>query len=84
MQLWAMDKSPITTFRDEKNMTLEAFGKLFDPPVDKSTVLRWEQGGIPLKRLVDIEAATGISRTKLMPDLFEVKRKRKASAEAAE
>lgn len=79
-------KSPLTTFREEreKPMTLEAFGKLFDPPVDKSTVLRWEQDGIPLKRIVEIEAVTGINRAVLMPDLFEVRRKRKASAEAAQ
>lgn len=88
MQLWAMDKakSPLTVYREtqKKPLTLEAFGKMFEPSVDKSTVLRWERDGIPLNRVVEIEAVTGISRTKLMPDLFEVKRKRKASAEAAE
>jgi hypothetical protein len=65
--------SAIATYRQaHDNMTLEAFGKLFDPPVDKATVLRWERGRITAERAVEVEAVTGIPRVKMRPDLFTV------------
>lgn len=51
-------------------MSLEQFGKLFEPPVDKSTVLRWERGQITPKRAVEIERITGIQRSDLLPEFF--------------
>lgn len=39
--------------------------------VDKSTITKWKYRGIPAKRIVDIERATGIPRAELRPDLFE-------------
>lgn len=63
--------SEITKYREENDrMSLEQFGKLFDPPVDKSTVLRWERGQITPRRAIEIEAATGISRCALLPEFF--------------
>ncbi|NVM41911.1 hypothetical protein HWX16_16405 [Ochrobactrum intermedium] len=63
--------SEITKYREENDrMSLEQFGKLFDPPVDKSTVLRWERGQITPRRAIEIEAVTGISRGALLPELF--------------
>jgi hypothetical protein len=38
--------------------------------VNKSTVARWDEHGIPLKRVFQIEKETGIPRTKLRPDFF--------------
>ena len=38
--------------------------------VDKSTVSRWVDRGIPLSRVFQVESATGISREKLRPDFF--------------
>ncbi len=51
-------------------MTLEEFGKLFEPPVDKSTVSRWERGLLNARRAIEIERVTGISRRELLPDVF--------------
>lgn len=64
-------KSQITKFREERDrMSLEQFGKLFTPAVDKSTVLRWERGQITPRRAIEIESVTGISRNALMPEFF--------------
>lgn len=51
-------------------MSMEAFGKLFTPAVDKSTVLRWERGNITPRRAIEIEAVSGIPRHELLPDVF--------------
>lgn len=51
-------------------MSLEEFGALFDPPVNKSTVLRWERFGVPLDRVRSVEERTGIRRDLLRPDAF--------------
>jgi transcriptional regulator with XRE-family HTH domain len=42
--------------------------------VDKSTILRWENGdyAIPLKRLAELEKATGIPRSHLRPDVVQM------------
>lgn len=67
-----MAKSPITKFRKTNgDMTLEAFGKLFKPAVDKSTVLRWENGKLPVRRILEIERVTGIDRRALAPKMFK-------------
>lgn len=64
-------KSPIAKYRAENDgMTLEAFGLKFKPPVDKSTVLRWEKGKVTPERALEIEKRTGISRHALRPDIF--------------
>lgn len=67
-----MAKSPITKYREANgDMTLEAFGRLLKPAVDKSTVLRWENGKLPFKRVLEIEKVTGIDRRKLAPKMFK-------------
>ena len=38
--------------------------------VDKATVTRWGQKGIPAERVPDVERLTGISRHELRPDLW--------------
>lgn len=68
--------SPITTYREEngkdgKAMSLETFGKLFTPAVDKSTVMRWERGSVSPRRAIEIEQITGIRRCALLPQFFE-------------
>lgn len=67
--------SPITKYREEngidgKAMSLETFGKLFTPAVDKSTVMRWERGNITPRRAIEIEQVTRIKRHELMPEFF--------------
>lgn len=63
--------SPITRYREDNDrMTLEQFGKLFTPPVDKSTVLRWERGQITPGRAIEVESVVGISRHVLLPEIF--------------
>lgn len=67
------NKSPLTAYREENDrMSLEQLGKMFTPPVDKSTVLRWERGQLNPRRAIEIEAVTGIPRAKLLPDFFAV------------
>lgn len=64
--------SPITKYRAKNgDMTLEAFGRLFKPAVDKATVFRWEHGKVPVKRLIEIEKVTGIDRRRLRPEMFK-------------
>lgn len=66
-----MKKSPITKYREANgDMTLEAFGMLLKPAVDKSTVSRWERGQLPFKRVLEIEKVTGIDRRLLAPKMF--------------
>lgn len=50
-------------------MSLERFGNLFEPPVNKSTVLRWERE-VPADRMEAISNKTGLSPVQLRPDLF--------------
>ena len=38
--------------------------------VDKGTVTRWAQKGIPAARVLEVERETGIPREKLRPDFF--------------
>lgn len=38
--------------------------------IEKSTVTRWEERGIPLVRVFQIEKEVGIPREKLRPDFF--------------
>jgi transcriptional regulator with XRE-family HTH domain len=63
-----MNPNPITKYRADKNLSLEALGDLFN--VNKSTVLRWEEGQVTAERAVEIEAVIGIPRQKLRPDIF--------------
>jgi DNA-binding transcriptional regulator YdaS (Cro superfamily) len=67
-----MQVSSFADFRKSRpDLTLDATAKLFG--VDRTTVLRWEKGEVPIpvKRLSIIEAITGIPREKLRPDFFE-------------
>ena len=67
-----MDTKPqLTRYREEQGLTLEALGLLLTPPVNKSTVLRWERHGVPVDRIVDVERATGLARHVLRPDIFD-------------
>jgi hypothetical protein len=67
------NKSPISLYREEHDrMSLEQFGKLFSPPVDKSTVLRWERGQISPRRAIEVEAVIGVSRATLLPEVFSI------------
>lgn len=38
--------------------------------VKKSTVTRWDENGVPLVRVFQVEKETGIPREKLRPDFF--------------
>lgn len=40
--------------------------------VDKATVSRWSQKGVPAERIADVARATGISATEIRPDLASV------------
>jgi transcriptional regulator with XRE-family HTH domain len=59
----------LTKYRQDNNVTLEALGEAVGG-VNKSTVLRWEEGKVPVDRLADVERVTGIPRAQLRPDIF--------------
>ena len=63
-----MTISPLRTYRETSKLTLEKLGADFG--VHKTTILRWEEGGVPVDRLADVERVTGIPRQKLRPDIF--------------
>jgi transcriptional regulator with XRE-family HTH domain len=63
------DPSPLARYRDAAGQTLEELGTAFG--VDKSTMLRWEKGRVPVDRLRDVERVTGLSRRVLRPDIYE-------------
>jgi DNA-binding transcriptional regulator YdaS (Cro superfamily) len=54
----------------EPQLSLAAFGRLFDPPLNRSTVMRWQRDGVPVGRVLEVERITGISRHELRPDAF--------------
>ena len=74
-------KSAISIFRKERGLTLDAAADVFG--VNRRTLIRWEQSAppVPIKRIVEIEAITGIPRDELRPDIFQAKAKRKAAAQ---
>ena len=65
-----MSQHPLRAFRQAKGLTLEQFGRVF--AVDKSTVMRWEDGKIPAERVLPICKFTGIFPHDLRPDLYAV------------
>lgn len=67
-----MQKTRLAQFRHDAGISLEQFGRMLTPPVDKSTVLRWERGvtPVPVKRMDEVERITGIDRHHLRPDIF--------------
>lgn len=73
MQLSAAMKAkhPLLAYREGNNLSLDALAAQLK--VNKSTVLRWETGEVPLPiaRLSIVEKLTGIPREKLRPDIFD-------------
>lgn len=49
-------------------MTLAQLAAIFG--VHKTTVMRWEDGGPPPERVLEIERATGVPRHELRPDIY--------------
>jgi predicted transcriptional regulator len=70
----AMAKHPLTAYRKKNGLSIPDLAKATGAsPV---TIWRWETGrvAIPGGRLLDVERITGISRAKLRPDLYAVRR----------
>ena len=63
-------QTAFSDFRKNSGLTLDAVAELFN--VDRTTILRWERGEppVPIKRIGEISAATGISREMLRPDVY--------------
>jgi transcriptional regulator with XRE-family HTH domain len=62
------EPSALTSYRKSMGISLQEMADKF--PVHKTTVLRWEAGDIPVKRVLQLEKLTGIPRRRLRPDLF--------------
>lgn len=60
--------SPLRRYREGQQQTLEALGALF--AINKSTMMRWEEGRVPAERVLEVERVTGVSRHELRPDIY--------------
>lgn len=62
----------ITEYRRANGITLAELAGKFSPPVDKSTLSRWETGvtPIPSNRIAEASRLTGVPVDKLVPDIF--------------
>jgi transcriptional regulator with XRE-family HTH domain len=70
-QLCRVMNSPTSTlraYRADHGLTLEHIANLFG--VNKTTVLRWEEGQVPAERVLSISKATGIPPEQLRPDIY--------------
>lgn len=60
--------SPLRAYRVANALTLEQLGLAFR--VNKTTVLRWEEGQVPAERVLAISEETGIAPHILRPDIY--------------
>lgn len=58
----------LTPLLEKKGLRLIDLARLLD--VNKSTATRWDERGLPLTRVFQVEKETGIPREKLRPDFF--------------
>lgn len=77
-----MATSPLRAYRKTEGMTLEQLADRLG--VNKSTVLRWEEGVVPAKRVLTISAETGIAPAVLRPDLAKLMNPPKAGLKRAD
>jgi len=61
-------RNPLRRYRLAAELSLETLALSFG--VNKTTVLRWEEGRVPAERVLHIERITGVSRHDLRPDLY--------------
>lgn len=47
-----------------------ALGRVFVPQITGKAVAKWITEGVPAERVLKVEAATGVSRHELRPDLY--------------
>jgi DNA-binding transcriptional regulator YdaS (Cro superfamily) len=62
------DPSPLRAYRTKAELSLERLAVRFG--VNRSTLLRWEEGRVPAERVLDVERETGVSRHDLRPDIY--------------
>lgn len=60
--------SPLTLLLAEKGLRQSDLARKCS--VNKSTVTRWAEDGVPLVRVFQVEKETGIPREKIRPDFF--------------
>ena len=64
----SVSRNPLRRYRLAAELSLETLALSFG--VNKTTVLRWEEGRIPAERVLHIERVTGVPRHRLRPDLY--------------
>lgn len=66
----SQSEHPILAYRRSNQLSLDGLAGLLK--VNKSTILRWETGAVPVPvdRLKTISDLTGIAREDLRPDIF--------------
>jgi transcriptional regulator with XRE-family HTH domain len=65
-----MATSPLRAHRKAERITLEQLAERLG--VNKSTVLRWEEGVVPEKWVIAVSKETGIAPAVLRPDLAKL------------
>jgi DNA-binding transcriptional regulator YdaS (Cro superfamily) len=60
--------SPLRQYRSAEQLTLEALAARFG--VNKTTIMRWEEGHVPAERVLAVSKATGIPPHELRPDIY--------------
>lgn len=64
--------NPLRAYRAEQKVTLEQLALVFG--VNKTTVLRWEEGQVPAERVLTVSRETGIPPSALRPDIYPAER----------
>lgn len=73
--------APLRAYRVRNSVTLDQLAAEFG--VNKTTVLRWEEGQVPAERVLAVSALTGIPPHTLRPDIYPVPPRYKAEARAS-
>lgn len=63
-----MTKPDLRALLASRNLQLCDLARLMG--VDPATATRWAQGRVPAERVLALEAATGIGREEIRPDLY--------------
>jgi transcriptional regulator with XRE-family HTH domain len=62
----------LRAYRADHKVTLKQLAHVFG--VNKTTVLRWEEGQVPAERVLTVSRETGIPPSDLRPDLYPSER----------
>lgn len=65
----AEKQSPLARYREANGYTLAQLGAMLE--ANKSTIMRWEDGRVPVEQLSLVSRVTKIPKSVLRPDLYD-------------